>query len=376
MNKPWREPRNPVELLRVLHDLAAQYGHGDGRRFQGTALKKLIWEMFRQFADDEVWEVIGAELTEKITDAITRSTKVADAFWIKDGMFEICQGALARVAREGLEAKIPSYLEVSPHGFMWFEKPIRQPMTDAIQRASGANIVDGDVWICAQSWHHIPQLPCRDARTEDEPLVRQPGFVTVLWTTKAEWLRTVSDSLIQNRDIGRAAIEQIGPDLMPVAASGVPYDVMLVDPTDDAVREDLWTEVGPLSLAAMWSLMLDTVEVDTHRVGVPANVRRAYAKRLKHPHVRVVTLRRAKNVSEHDRATEAMSRQWSHRWVVDEFWRHLPGESGCKGAGAVAGEDGEHCAKCGGRITHVVNHVKGPHGLPLQVKERVYNLSR
>lgn len=362
----WRAPNSPIDLLRVLHDQVAQYS-SPSSRIAEDALKHLFWSMFESQATDDVWEQVGIEITEQLTRACVKSIRVADAFWIKDGMMTVVQNALNSLFKAGHnDAQIEAHLPVSDHGFVWFEKPIKSPSW----------VKNGlPVEVVAQSWHVVSDIPCRDANKPGEPLIHCPGFLQVLWTTRVQWARDIAPSILMNAtDELVASIARYGPYLLPVAASGVPFNSRLT-PLDDPASSQLSEFVGPLTLTGLWILMNDVVQTDTRKAGLPSAVRKHYAARLKHPNVRVVTLRRTKNVGDPTHH-EAMVREWTHRWVVESFWRHLPGESGCHGAGAVPGEDQEHCANCGGRITHVMNHVKGPQGLPLQVKEVVYSVSR
>jgi hypothetical protein len=79
-----------------------------------------------------------------------------------------------------------------------------------------------------------------------------------------------------------------------------------------------------------------------------------------------------------DREESTRDVDWSCRWIVQEFWRHLESYDAIAGPhqAKVTGAE-KTCAVCGIRVTHVRTHVRGPEGLPLKsVSEKIYKVSR
>jgi hypothetical protein len=103
---------------------------------------------------------------------------------------------------------------------------------------------------------------------------------------------------------------------------------------------------------------------------------RAFAKRalrsIHHDKVTVVTLRRSREQDDHDHGHGEID--WSCRWLVRGFWRHLEGYEGHRHEGQ--GDGRGQCEGCGKRVTWVRPYVKGPDDRPLKASRQVYRLSR
>jgi hypothetical protein len=125
-------------------------------------------------------------------------------------------------------------------------------------------------------------------------------------------------------------------------------------------------------LHALW-LMLESEVVTLRRAGDVERHAAARAQRsLNHKDVTVVLLRRS-TVCE--AADGEPGRRWvdfTHRWPVQGFWRHHRKQ----GHHAVPDQSRESCLSCGGGISWVRPHLRGPADKPLQVKPQVYKLAR
>lgn len=111
----------------------------------------------------------------------------------------------------------------------------------------------------------------------------------------------------------------------------------------------------------------------------PAKVHKQSARKIHqvtaNKRVNVVLLRR---VTQTDREHGHRPVDWTCSWVVQAFWRHLPGYVGpAKPHQAKVTGAEQVCAVCEWPVTRVRAHVKDPAGLPLKVvPETVYKVSR
>lgn len=124
----------------------------------------------------------------------------------------------------------------------------------------------------------------------------------------------------------------------------------------------------------LWMFMGTEIVAQEKPDGIRPFERRA-RRAGSNPAVRVIQLRRMRQGTHEVGHREV---DWTCRWVVQEFWRHL--ESYASQAEShqakVTGAE-KVCAVCGIRVTHVRAHVRGPEGLPLKaVPETVYRVSR
>jgi hypothetical protein len=125
--------------------------------------------------------------------------------------------------------------------------------------------------------------------------------------------------------------------------------------------------------------------------GLPGGPRQAARRTLRHTDVHVITLREYSYDSDPERHFP-QSRDWTCRWWVDPFWRHVRRDTAWEEANIETDEDGkrrrhpavpdatgEHCAVCGAKISHVGTFAKGPSGLPFRTPSRertVWRLAR
>lgn len=368
----FRDPTSPVDLLRVLHQHVARMTDEtcDAYATSNGVLSNIYAERNN---DNMTWlqgmgnqqhvRQIRAILTASVRKAELRQIRIADAYYVAAPMTELLlettKAALTYFNEMRAEKLAggeqwnfgPTIREEtlpSDHGFVYFERGI--PMRDP---------EDGPFAVHYLTWHKC-MVPAAD-----DPNDIVPGYLSTAWVVGA----SLGDVAPERE---RAALR--GMDyLVPLRIATAPFDIGL-QPNDGLAFDTDDASYGPLFAASLWAIMAEELSY-LRKVGVPRNARARY-KSLKHPHVKVITLRRTRTEESDAEARHHVMRHWTHRWVVDAFFRHLPGESGCGGAGAVADHDGERCARCGGKITRVVSHVKGPVGLDVQVKERVYNLAR
>jgi hypothetical protein len=145
----------------------------------------------------------------------------------------------------------------------------------------------------------------------------------------------------------------------------------------------------PLWLRCLWIMLESSVSVTRTaghaEIGRPA-LHRA-RRSLVHGEVNVVLLRRSLTLpAEADGNNGSGRRNWTCRWFVSEFWRHVRRNHDFEEA---VDEDGrvhphhaipdaarEHCAVCGAKVSHVETYDKGPPGLPYKTDRQLYRLSR
>ncbi len=133
-------------------------------------------------------------------------------------------------------------------------------------------------------------------------------------------------------------------------------------------------EPVPLHYAvAVWLLLGTEVAVASRGI-VPRQARKRALRSIRQNEVSVVTLRRAAGHPGGEHAYREVD--WSCRWLVRGFWRHLEGYGSVGHFHEAQGDGRGQCLGCGARVTWVRPHVKGPDGRPLKASRKVYRLSR
>ena len=273
----------------------------------------------------------------------------APAYQVTPSIVDAVTGMYRKTAAEQPIRFEPGELP-SPTGFMWLEKKVT--LMD----------IGGDMQpIQAFSWGpvYVPSSSSESMAGE--------GIRFTAWCSpedKGHALKSLPGSpLLLNssqvtpfsREMRRIDMQLRDGKLVKVSKSETPDDLLL------------WAQV-------LWLFM--RTEIVSLAAG---QVQRPFRRRAEragiNTDVKVVLLRRMRQ-GEHEVTHRTVD--WTCQWVVQEFWRHLDSYAGRHEShrAKVAGAD-KHCEVCGGRVTHVRTHVRGPEGLPLKaVPETVYRVSR
>jgi hypothetical protein len=188
------------------------------------------------------------------------------------------------------------------------------------------------------------------------------GVRITLWHDLAASFAAAGNEGTRSEEVIRA----LGPLVM--AYTGVqPFGVEFPGVGEDGIPEPLHY------IHAVW-LLLGTEIAAAGRGDVGRGTRRRVLKSIRHDQVTVITLRRPV----HDRDTPGGQRDidWSCRWIVRGFWRHLGGYGTIGHRHEGQGNGRGHCQACGGRVTWVRPYVKGPDDRPLKATQTLYRLSR
>lgn len=126
----------------------------------------------------------------------------------------------------------------------------------------------------------------------------------------------------------------------------------------------------------LWMFM-DTEITTSHEAPVERPARKRAMRSLKHTDVNVVLLRRSHGTGERTGEGHRVV-DWSCRWVVQGFYRHLESYTGAyqHHHALPAPWDRDCCLTCAARITWVRPHLRGPSDKPLRGAEQLYRLSR
>ena len=139
------------------------------------------------------------------------------------------------------------------------------------------------------------------------------------------------------------------PPLFPIGGD----DLEIRETAVDALAHE--TRAVTCSLVAAWHLMQQPTLAERYPAERDNKLARAYARAGRDdPDVTIVDLRRRYHPGD-DQQTEEQPGRYSHRWVVTGHWRQQP-----YGPGRELRQ----------RIW-IADHVKGPDGAPLLVRERV-----
>lgn len=139
---------------------------------------------------------------------------------------------------------------------------------------------------------------------------------------------------------------------------------------------------------ALWHVMESEISV-TSPARDPQRRPGWRPRSLTHGEVHVVMLRR-RNVITPDAVPAAHgTRNWTCRWFVDPFWRHVRRDQQWEAANEERDDKGrlvrhhaipDHtrtvCIRCGARVTHVATFDKGPAGLPFRQSRQLHKLTR
>lgn len=246
----------------------------------------------------------------------------------------------------------------SPHGFVWFDK------------SPGLVDVNGKkTRFRAMSWGVQPVGYYRENEGEGARRTGM-GVRVTLWS----WTGDIDDNWTeQERAWWRKSAPQGSSDrLIMLHAVVMPFEERFGGYAD-VTSDDFISWVHSL-----W-LMMDTEIVATSRPGIRRLSMRKFQESMSAPpEVNVIRLRRIVSPSDPDAEHVSMGPvSWRFRWIVQGHLRHLEGYEGTRHhAVADSVTANTRCAVCGGRVTWVKAHVKGPDNKPLRSVEQLYRLQR
>jgi hypothetical protein len=280
----------------------------------------------------------GADLLAKVNKPLYS----AEAYQVTAEMGEAVTAMYTETAAK--TAYIREQDMPSPTGFVWLDEPAalldyyhRRLVNQALSWGPQSREMDGQMW---------------------------PGARITAWTRIDEFSEDDPEETIR-------AMRPFGELLLSYSVF-VPFGQRLAvrDDPSDPIYDDLarW-------LHCLW-LFMDTEIVVTRRGEVDRSASRRAKKSLKHDEVRVVLLRRAAERGEP--SGQHADVDWSCRWVVQGFDRHLGNYHalGFRNHEARPLGPGRKCVTCGLPTTHVGAFIKGPPGKPLKNPQKLYRLVR
>jgi hypothetical protein len=316
----------PGDLLEIANDIADWWLTREGYMYAAAFTEDVIEKNRLEGMD------VSKIAAETLAGAQAVVLKLAVPFFIADNMVQVCQGASKTMPKQPiLESDLPAKT-----GFMWLEDVF-------IFR----DVHNQGVAVRAIQWNtnetHVGIALYSDPLHPDDEM--QPSQYTV----------TTPEGLLF---AGQWALE-FGKDYSDV--DHLLYDVRR--------RKEVENEAWALAIKNMadlfkfilttWTLMQQFIRYQ-HKVMIHRASRRRLARRKREIQPIVyVTLRRMEDDGwQRDPNAEQRGVQWSHRWIVNGYWRNRKGK------------DGSY------RQEYVMPHEKGPAHLPLIEKDRIYILKR
>lgn len=205
----------------------------------------------------------------------------------------------------------------SPWGFMWLDRPVARPSVEDSEALP-------PLMMHAVSWARVPALQ----------------------VTIGETGQTATLPAVRVREWG------YNDDL-----SVVPRPLHLMGQTTVAMTRHVLSPLPELwTVHLIWLLM--GMEISTSTIATVGRHGRKRAAALRHPSVRVITLRRPAHGEPEGGHRHV---DWSCSWIVRGHWRRAP-----HGGTFNDGRD----------RTWIKPYIKGPDGLPLRASDILYRLSR
>lgn len=275
----------------------------------------------------------------KLAGAIARGLFTATTYQVTAAMCEVAEATYAATAARAVTFEASDL--PGDTGFLWLDKPFRR--TD-----DGGAITSGR----AVTW--TPQAMRISGAS-------YPGTRLCVWTDYA-----AEDSAgYSPRSLD--LLRSLGPLVMSMTVV-IPfgrYGAVAASSGD----------TSPLHYVhALW-LLLGTEIAAASRPPVGRGARRRAARSIKQNEVTVVTLRRARGPGGDGEAGHR-DVDWSCRWLVRGFWRHLEDYADTAPRHEARGDGSGFCTACAARVTWVRPHVRGPEDRPLRATRTVYRLSR
>jgi hypothetical protein len=336
----WRHPR--LTLTRYIEAFAE-----DARRRRGSSIvNTMFYPLFSDPARDfERWvRLVGKDLFSACTFQVT--TEMCRA------VTAIYQKSTEKTTRISV-AELPTVGDDLPaeSGFAWLDEP------PAMIDRRGKVTRDRAVSWCVTA---VPNTINGDTCT---------GLRVILWADitvdddyTAEWRPGIKNR--SEREIGRLQLQH---------CYALPLDTDLTWSSDHVPTADnsiAW-------LHAMF-MLLGTEIPATHRAIIPASVQGSVKRRVKHPAVTVVTLRRVAARPDDPGTEHHREVDWRYRWVVQGHHRHIESYEGQSHHATPTLSDRGTCAVCQARITWIRPHIKGADDLPMKPSSGhvVYRLRR
>lgn len=287
---------------------------------------------------------------KKMAGLLRRELFMARSYQVTAEMVEAVNATYKKTAAHIghlVEEELPSEA-----GFVWLDIPFTT--TDS----EGLTLTNRAVSWSPQSlsyWHED------GSRSQAYPGVRLTS-----------WYAVADDDSFTDERV-RAGFEELGCPLVLSHTSVLPFGQRFGGHPEE--NFDMSPDDFAHWMHVLWAFMEMEV-VSKHQAPLPRpERRRAQNWRKLPPSVTVITLRRlAARDDEH--VPEHRHVDWSCQWVVQGHHRHIQEYDGLRHHATPNGEDREHCAICGARITWVKAHLRGPEGKPLRSPDQLYRLSR
>jgi len=333
----WREPGD--ELLKFIEAFAS-----DVRKKRGPSAAGSMFAPMTTTRIVEPWvREVGRDLfTARVFQVSAEMCDVTTALYQKTA------AKVTRINNAALPAR---------SGFAWLDEPVL--LTDRRGKKAATRVM---------SWN-VTSLPVVPGTIEVVPWLR-----VVFWADTRvaddfsnDWV----DGVLKHSEkkIGRIQLQH--PIMIPLDTE------FTVESRFTSVNEG----TSPLAdNAVAWLhglfMLLGTEVAALQPSFLHKTAAAAAKKRVKHPQVTVVTLRRASQAVDAVENRQPRDVDWSCCWLVQDHYRHLSAYEVEQHFAVPVPEDESSCAICGGRITWVKPHVKGPDGKPFKIGGTVYRLSR
>lgn len=294
--------------------------------------------------DDPGW---GA----KFAGGLARGLFTATTYQVMADMCEVAEAVYEETAAQA--GHIAEMDVAADCGFLWLDKPFRR--TDPEGHV---------VQVRAVTWS--PQSVPSRAGGQKVPGVRVSGWAH--WDADPEAAAVfVRTEFGTDPGIGRT-LRLLGPLILSYTA------VVAFGPEHGSFGGSTDGHPALLHLVhALWLLLGMEITAVGRAGGVPRQARRRAMRSIRQGDVSVVTLRRSRRDGQ---VGESREIDWSCRWLVRGFWRHLESYAATRAHHEARGGPDGMCVTCGARVTWVRPYVKGPEGRPLKSGRTVHRLSR
>lgn len=285
----------------------------------------------------------------RFAGAISRGLFSGRAYQVTSRMTDVLKSVFTETLKgtEHIEAaELPS-----ESGFIWYDKPL-----ELVERTGSM------VSIRAISWGPQPvRRQLSDAFGRKSSSVVSDGVRIIFWSRAGD---PGDYPEILQRQADRLGDLQIDHCMVFPFGERFPDRVRPGQAGTSALH---WIHVT-------WMLLGAEIAVH-HRAPLGRRSRKRLARSLEHGDVSVVTLRRTRAGSELEPGHRDVD--WSCRWLVQGFWRHIERYDGPRHRAAGDGDEHEpRCTECRAKVTWVRPFVKGPEDKPLKQTRQLYRLSR
>jgi hypothetical protein len=289
-------------------------------------------DQFRALIGKDLFEARTYQVTEEMVDAVS-------------GTYQATRANMNSYS----ESDLPY-----PAGFAWLDKP-----------AVIGDVRGNRTTIRAVSWA-LATITIAD-NTEGENLRVVPGVRVVSWGGVSDldhyWRA-------EHRDQWLAQTHGEIP-LMYTHSNIVPFGQRMAG-SESVTTDDfaIWAQV---LMMFMGSEIVSTTKPALR----PFSMKKFTTSMKEPPEVNVIRLRRMTDRPVDDHEVQHVHIDWSCRWLVQGFHRHNSSyEVARHHAVPDSGQGNKVCAVCGGSITWVRPHIKGPPDKPLRALDQLYRLQR